>query len=137
MLQWFLGLTPQTGQHAVPYQVIFHYRYLEAWSLKLRNWRGFLLFLHDLFNIPGTYSSKDMSSLERMLDRAVVLVVKQKLGSEYCWMFPQTPWQPGETLRQVAISYLKLELYTGTLYVLYKIKLYFKVLIRTFDSILL
>lgn len=44
---------------------------------------------------------KDLKSLDRALERSLVLVVKQKLGSNEEWVFPQTPWQPGETLRQV------------------------------------
>ena len=44
---------------------------------------------------------KDVKSIERALERSLVLVVKQKLGSNQEWVFPHTPWQPGETLRQV------------------------------------
>lgn len=43
----------------------------------------------------------DLKSLDRALERSLVLVVKQKMGSSEEWVFPQTPWQPGETLRQV------------------------------------
>lgn len=43
-----------------------------------------------------------LKSLDRALERALVLVVKQKLGSNEEWVFPQTPWQPGETLRQAS-----------------------------------
>ncbi|XP_050711000.1 39S ribosomal protein L46, mitochondrial-like [Eriocheir sinensis] len=48
----------------------------------------------------GRNEVKDLKSLDRALERSLVLVVKQKLGSNEEWVFPQTPWQPGETLRQ-------------------------------------
>ncbi|KAK8406637.1 hypothetical protein O3P69_007313 [Scylla paramamosain] len=44
---------------------------------------------------------KDVKSINRALERSLVLVVKQKLGTSEEWVFPHTPWQPGETLRQV------------------------------------
>lgn len=49
----------------------------------------------------GRSEVKDLKNLDRALERSLVLVVKQKLGSSEEWVFPQTPWQPGETLRQV------------------------------------
>lgn len=42
----------------------------------------------------------DLSSLNRALERSLILVVKQKLGSDHQWVLPQAPWVPGETLRQ-------------------------------------
>ncbi|XP_066094234.1 large ribosomal subunit protein mL46 isoform X3 [Saccopteryx bilineata] len=44
----------------------------------------------------------DRTSLNRKLDRNLVLLVKEKLGDEDVWMLPQTEWQPGETLRRTA-----------------------------------
>ncbi|XP_071537447.1 large ribosomal subunit protein mL46-like [Panulirus ornatus] len=49
---------------------------------------------------PGADDIKDLRSLNRALERSLVLVVKQKLGTNHEWVFPQTPWLPGETLRQ-------------------------------------
>ncbi|XP_042217580.1 39S ribosomal protein L46, mitochondrial-like [Homarus americanus] len=49
---------------------------------------------------PGTDDTNDLSSLSRSLERSLVLVVKQKLGTNHEWVLPQTPWVPGETLRQ-------------------------------------
>lgn len=42
----------------------------------------------------------DLGTLDRALDRSLVLLVKQKLGEDYRWILPQSPWVPGETLRQ-------------------------------------
>ncbi|KAB7504557.1 39S ribosomal protein L46, mitochondrial [Armadillidium nasatum] len=42
----------------------------------------------------------DMTSLNRALDRSLYLTISQKLGSQHQWVFPQTKWIPGETLRQ-------------------------------------
>lgn len=44
----------------------------------------------------------DRHSLERALDKYVMLVVKQSLNQSSPWIFPQTPHQSGETLRQTA-----------------------------------
>ncbi|KAM6202933.1 large ribosomal subunit protein mL46 [Rhynchocyon petersi] len=44
----------------------------------------------------------DRTSLQRMLDRNLVLLVREKLGDEDVWLLPQTEWQPGETLRGTA-----------------------------------
>ncbi|KAK7085096.1 39S ribosomal protein L46, mitochondrial [Halocaridina rubra] len=41
-----------------------------------------------------------LDTLDRALHRSLVLVVKQKLGENHQWIFPQSPWNPGETLRQ-------------------------------------
>ncbi|XP_045129326.1 39S ribosomal protein L46, mitochondrial-like [Portunus trituberculatus] len=43
---------------------------------------------------------KDIKSINRALERSLILVVKQKVGAAEEWVFPHTPWQPGETLRQ-------------------------------------
>ncbi|XP_005139381.2 39S ribosomal protein L46, mitochondrial [Mesocricetus auratus] len=44
----------------------------------------------------------DRSSLNRKLDRNLVLLVREKLGDQEFWMLPQVEWQPGETLRGTA-----------------------------------
>ncbi|XP_032692745.1 39S ribosomal protein L46, mitochondrial [Lontra canadensis] len=44
----------------------------------------------------------DQTSLNRKLDRNLVLLVKEKLGDQDVWMLPQAEWQPGETLRGTA-----------------------------------
>ncbi|XP_064093681.1 large ribosomal subunit protein mL46-like isoform X1 [Macrobrachium nipponense] len=49
----------------------------------------------------------NLQTLNRALDRALVLLVKQKLGDEYQWVFPQSPWIPGETLRQTCERIIK------------------------------
>ncbi|KAF5927266.1 large ribosomal subunit protein mL46 isoform X1 [Diceros bicornis minor] len=44
----------------------------------------------------------DRTSLQRKLDRNLVLLVKEKLGDQDVWVLPQAEWQPGETLRGTA-----------------------------------
>ncbi|XP_055479229.1 39S ribosomal protein L46, mitochondrial [Psammomys obesus] len=44
----------------------------------------------------------DRTSLQRKLDRNLVLLVREKLGDQDFWMLPQVEWQPGETLRGTA-----------------------------------
>ncbi|XP_020030944.1 large ribosomal subunit protein mL46 [Castor canadensis] len=44
----------------------------------------------------------DRTSLNRKLDRNLVLLVRQKLGDQDVWLLPQVEWQPGETLRGTA-----------------------------------
>ncbi|XP_066211728.1 large ribosomal subunit protein mL46 isoform X2 [Saccopteryx leptura] len=52
--------------------------------------------------ITDADKKNDRTSLNRKLDRNLVLLVKEKLGDEDVWMLPQTAWQPGETLRRTA-----------------------------------
>ncbi|NXD14951.1 RM46 protein, partial [Nothocercus nigrocapillus] len=42
------------------------------------------------------------TSLDRKLDRNLMLLVKQKIGNQELWLLPQAEWQPGETLRSTA-----------------------------------
>ncbi|NXP81699.1 RM46 protein, partial [Ramphastos sulfuratus] len=42
------------------------------------------------------------TSLDRRLDSNLLLLVKQKIGSQDLWLLPQAEWQPGETLRSTA-----------------------------------
>ncbi|KAM4748391.1 large ribosomal subunit protein mL46 [Rhinophrynus dorsalis] len=44
----------------------------------------------------------DRSTLNRKLENNLVLLVKEKIGKEEFWMFPQIEWQCGETMRQTA-----------------------------------
>ncbi|XP_053573629.1 39S ribosomal protein L46, mitochondrial [Bombina bombina] len=44
----------------------------------------------------------DQSSLNRKLENNLVLLVKEKIGNDEIWMFPQIEWQSGETMRQTA-----------------------------------
>lgn len=44
----------------------------------------------------------DRTSLQRKLDRNLILLVREKLGDQDFWMLPQVEWQPGETLRGTA-----------------------------------
>ncbi|XP_075714309.1 large ribosomal subunit protein mL46 [Rhinoderma darwinii] len=44
----------------------------------------------------------DRTSLNRKLENNLILLVKEKIGSEDIWMLPQIGWQTGETMRQTA-----------------------------------
>ncbi|XP_073424818.1 large ribosomal subunit protein mL46 [Dendrobates tinctorius] len=44
----------------------------------------------------------DQTSLNRKLEIPLVLLVKEKIGNEEVWMFPQVEWLAGETMRQTA-----------------------------------
>lgn len=46
--------------------------------------------------------SNDLKSLERCLDGKLILLVKQKLGTQETWVMPQGRHQPGESMRQTA-----------------------------------
>ncbi|GLG98773.1 uncharacterized protein GBIM_05364 [Gryllus bimaculatus] len=45
---------------------------------------------------------KDLKSLDRALDKYLVLVVNQKIGDDYRWILPQGLRENGETMRQTA-----------------------------------
>ena len=45
--------------------------------------------------------SNDEKSLERLLDRQLTLIVKQKLGKEDTWCLPMGAHSDGESMRQV------------------------------------
>ena len=51
--------------------------------------------------------SNDLRSLERRLDAKLILLVKQKVGTQDTWIMPQGRHQPGESMRQVSISMCK------------------------------
>ncbi|KAM9313051.1 large ribosomal subunit protein mL46 [Gastrophryne carolinensis] len=44
----------------------------------------------------------ERSSSNRRLENALVLLVKEKMGSEDVWMFPQIEWHAGESMRETA-----------------------------------
>ncbi|XP_055218902.1 large ribosomal subunit protein mL46 isoform X2 [Gorilla gorilla gorilla] len=44
----------------------------------------------------------DRTSLNRKLDRNLVLLVREKFGDQDVWILPQAEWQTGETLRGTA-----------------------------------
>ncbi|KAK1158074.1 39S ribosomal protein L46, mitochondrial-like isoform X1 [Acipenser oxyrinchus oxyrinchus] len=44
----------------------------------------------------------DRTCLERCLADSLVLLVKEKIGSEDVWLLPQVQWENGETLRETA-----------------------------------
>eukprot|EP00079_Xenopus_tropicalis_P022123 XP_012813916.1 PREDICTED: 39S ribosomal protein L46, mitochondrial isoform X1 [Xenopus tropicalis] len=44
----------------------------------------------------------DKSTINRKLANNLVLLVKEKIGKEEIWMFPQMEWQFGETMRKTA-----------------------------------
>ncbi|OCT89750.1 39S ribosomal protein L46, mitochondrial [Xenopus laevis] len=44
----------------------------------------------------------DKSTTNRKLENNLVLLVKEKIGNEEIWMFPQMEWQFGETMRNTA-----------------------------------
>ncbi|NXJ75056.1 RM46 protein, partial [Trogon melanurus] len=46
--------------------------------------------------------NNNRTSLDRKLDSNLMLLVKQKIGSQELWLLPQAEWQPGETLRSTA-----------------------------------
>jgi len=47
-------------------------------------------------------TNNDQTSIMRALDKYLILVVRQKLGSDTKWVLPQGAWQQGETMRQTA-----------------------------------
>ncbi|XP_041377704.1 39S ribosomal protein L46, mitochondrial-like [Gigantopelta aegis] len=46
--------------------------------------------------------SDDRTSVQRKLDRKLILIVKQQLGDQSHWVFPQGLWKDGESMRQTA-----------------------------------
>lgn len=66
----------------------------DSWEQKLKNFQPASRVRGDI--------DKDMTSVERCLAESLVLLAKQQVSSEKLWLFPQTQWQQGETLRQTA-----------------------------------
>ncbi|XP_066492332.1 large ribosomal subunit protein mL46 [Tiliqua scincoides] len=67
----------------------------ELWEQKFRK-----------FNLASRITdadkSNDRTSLNRKLDKNLLLLVKQKMGDDEIWLLPQAEWQEGETLRATA-----------------------------------
>lgn len=57
-----------------------------------------------MFNVKISEADdkNDVKSLNRKLDKHLVLVLKQKIGEDNFYLLPQGGRQDGETLRQVA-----------------------------------
>ena len=60
------------------------------------------------FQFTEADKEKDQKSLDRMLDRHLLLVVRQKLGTSSVWILPQGQRQEGETMRQVCCNIFSL-----------------------------
>ncbi|XP_010210516.1 PREDICTED: 39S ribosomal protein L46, mitochondrial [Tinamus guttatus] len=67
----------------------------EKWEQKLQRFRA-------ASRITDADKNNIRTSLERKLDRNLMLLVKQKIGNQELWLLPQAEWQPGETLRSTA-----------------------------------
>ncbi|XP_075063856.1 large ribosomal subunit protein mL46 [Mixophyes fleayi] len=67
----------------------------DAWEQK---WRSFKFAPR----VTEADKKNDQSSLNRKLENTLFLLVKEKIGNEDIWMFPQMEWQTGETMRQTA-----------------------------------
>jgi len=46
-------------------------------------------------------AKNDLTSVDRKLDKKLVLLVNQKLGDKNYWVMPQRPRKEGESMRQV------------------------------------
>ena len=51
----------------------------------------------------------DLKSVQRKLDRKLVLVVKQKLGDKDYWCLPQIRWSKGQSMREVRVPFITCE----------------------------
>lgn len=49
-------------------------------------------------------AKNDLQSVDRKLDRKLILLIKQKLGDSSHWVMPMGPRSDGESMRQVRIS---------------------------------
>ncbi|NXU56165.1 RM46 protein, partial [Turnix velox] len=65
-------------------------------------WEQKLLQFKAAPRITDVDKSNNRTSLNRKLDRNLMLLVKQKIGNQELWLLPQVEWQPGETLRSTA-----------------------------------
>uniref|UniRef100_UPI0037E9977B large ribosomal subunit protein mL46 isoform X2 n=1 Tax=Semicossyphus pulcher TaxID=241346 RepID=UPI0037E9977B len=66
----------------------------DSWEQKMKNFQPEERVRADV--------DKDLTSLERCLDKTLLLLAEQQVGAEKLWLLPQTQWQEGETLRQTA-----------------------------------
>ncbi|NXS75370.1 RM46 protein, partial [Pandion haliaetus] len=65
-------------------------------------WEQKLLQFKAAPRVTDADKNNNRTSLNRKLDRNLMLLVKQKLGNQELWLLPQVEWQPGETLRSTA-----------------------------------
>ncbi|XP_043533239.1 39S ribosomal protein L46, mitochondrial isoform X2 [Chiloscyllium plagiosum] len=67
----------------------------DMWEQKFRQFRA-------AERIQEADKKNDRSTLNRQLDKKLILLVKEKVGDEEIWLLPQSEWKPGETMRQTA-----------------------------------
>ncbi|KFP83036.1 PREDICTED: 39S ribosomal protein L46, mitochondrial, partial [Apaloderma vittatum] len=65
-------------------------------------WEQKLLRFKAAPRVTDADKNNNRTSLDRRLDSNLMLLVKQKIGSQELWLLPQAEWQPGETLRSTA-----------------------------------
>lgn len=67
----------------------------DTWDQKLRQFKP-------AQRLTEADKKADRTCLERCLADSLVLLVKEKIGSEDVWLLPQVQWENGETLRETA-----------------------------------
>lgn len=67
----------------------------DTWDQKLRQFKP-------AQRLTEADKKADRTCLERCLEDSLVLLVKEKIGSEDVWLLPQVQWENGETLRETA-----------------------------------
>ncbi len=64
----------------------------------------FAVFSHRFLLLLDADRANDTRSADRLLDKPLYLLVKQKLGTYSPWVFPQGLWREGESMREVSES---------------------------------
>lgn len=67
----------------------------DKWEQKMRQFRL-------APRVTEADADNDKTSLNRKLDTNLILLVKERLGSQDSWLLPQIYWEKGETMRQTA-----------------------------------